>query len=335
MMRSRARNRTAAFTLIELLVVIAIIAVLIGLLLPAVQKVRAAAARIECANNLKQIGLACHNYHDANKGFPILTQSNASGTWVPQLAPFLEQAPFYQKWLATLTANNGTQAIQAQAKGGPNSLHATIIKVVICPADALPNPPVAQLSAPGAFPGFPDGLYSSLTSYGPNTGTRGWASFSYPPKIDNGVFLVLKTQPIRIADITDGTSSTILFGEGYHRDPLWKTFSDQCLWPASQNLDDLSQMAAWYYIGPVTRNASAPINWQLTPSDVAGPFTRWSSPCNDLEYKRLGAYGSGHGGGANVVFADGSVHFLSDSISLKTLRALSTRAGGEVVAEDY
>jgi prepilin-type processing-associated H-X9-DG protein len=317
------------------LVVIAIIAVLIGLLLPAVQMVRAAAARAQCANNLKQIGLACHNYHDANRAFPTEENTGAAWLgqpWVVQLSPFLEQDPFYQQWRTTLTTSN---PLLAQLKGGPTSLRATVIKTLICPADALPTSPIAQLLAPGANPSFPDGIYSSLTSYGPNTGTRGWASLFDKPNIDDGVFLVSTTQLVRIADITDGTSSTLLFGEAYHRDPLWKTFSDQCMFGASQKLDDLGEMAAWYTPDTVARNASAPINWHLTPSLVAGPFTAWSTQCRDLEYKRLGAYGSGHGGGANVVFADGSVHFLRDSISLATLRALSTRAGGEVIAEDY
>jgi type II secretory pathway pseudopilin PulG len=210
-MRSRARNRSAAFTLIEPLVVIAIIALLIGLIFPAVQKVRLAAARIQCANNLKQIGLACQNYHDANQAFP--TEENGVNScwlgkpWVVEISPFLEQDPFYQQWGGTLTASKPLQALQAQLKGGPNCLRAMVIKTLICPADALPSPPSVQLLAPGQNPAFPDGIYSALTSYGPNTGTRGWASDFDPPKIDDGVFLVLINQPVRIADITDGTST--------------------------------------------------------------------------------------------------------------------------------
>jgi prepilin-type processing-associated H-X9-DG protein len=127
-----------------------------------------------------------------------------------------------------------------------------------------------------------------------------------------------------------------LFGEGYHRDPLWKTFSDQCQWPASQNLDDLIYAAAWFWENTPARNASVPINWQLTPADVAGPFPGpFSPPCREVQVKRQAAYGSGHGGGANVVFADGSVRFLRDSLALSTLKALSTRAGREVIAEAY
>jgi hypothetical protein len=105
-------------------------------LLPAVQKVRAAAARVQCSNNLHQIALACHNYHDANQAFP--TQTNSAGRRVVQLSPYLEQDPFYQQWRATLTTSTPSLA---QRKGGPNSLQATVIKILICPADALPTPP--------------------------------------------------------------------------------------------------------------------------------------------------------------------------------------------------
>src|SRR5262249_25584857 len=105
---------------------------------------------------------------------------------------------------ATLTPNGPNVA--AQAQGGPNSLKATVIKTLICPADALPTPPVVLTYPPGALPAYPEGIYSSLTSYGPNTGTRGWAILYDPPKVDDGAFLVNTSQAIRITDITDGTS---------------------------------------------------------------------------------------------------------------------------------
>ena len=328
-MRMHRRN---GFTLIELLVVIAIIGVLISLLLPAVQAARAAARRTKCANNLKQIGLACHNFSDTNQAFPAQYNKieNSFVYWVVLVAPYVEQDPFYHQWYATLTAS---VPLAAQAQGGPKSLSATVIRTLLCPADALPNPPVIQVNAPGQNAALPDGLYSSLTSYGPNVGTRGWAGVYNPPKIDDGVFLATNyTQPVRIAEITDGTSSSILFGEAYHRDPLFKTLSDQCQSPGRE----LSTMAAWNWPDGTTRNAAAPINWQLAPADAAGPFPGvFSPPCREVTSRRLGAYGSGRGGGANVVMADGSVRFLRDSMSLTTLQALSTRNGGETIDGDY
>jgi hypothetical protein len=113
------------------------------------------------------------------KGFPIQSQNFLISTWVDQLSPFLEQNPFYKQWLGTLTTSN---PLQAQVQGGPNSLRATVFQVLICPADALPNPPIVQILAPGLSATYPDGIFSSLTSYGPNTGTRGWASYYTPPE---------------------------------------------------------------------------------------------------------------------------------------------------------
>jgi hypothetical protein len=101
----------------------------------------------------------------------------------------------------------------SQCEGGHNSLRATFIKTLICPADALPDPPIVEILALGQNPHFPDGIFSSLKSYGPNTVTKGWASVYDQPNIDDGIFLVNYKRSDRIADIIDGTSSTILFGE--------------------------------------------------------------------------------------------------------------------------
>ena len=131
--------KRGAFTLIELLVVIAIIAVLVGLLLPAVQKVRAAAARMQCQNNLKQLGLACHNFHDDNAAFPLASgsfgQTGYCHPFIP-LLPYLEQGAHYQKFYNWALANNAWMGSGVN-DGGPGSLDASSVKTFICPADAL------------------------------------------------------------------------------------------------------------------------------------------------------------------------------------------------------
>ena len=139
MTRLKARNRSTAFTLIELLVVITIIGVLTALLLPAVLKVRAAADRIQCANNLKQIGLACHSYHDVNQALPSEENTGSAwlaGPWVVQLSPFLEQSPFFEQWGATLTTSN---PLLAQLKGGSTSLRVYLGRISAPCAHVLEN----------------------------------------------------------------------------------------------------------------------------------------------------------------------------------------------------
>jgi prepilin-type processing-associated H-X9-DG protein len=308
--------------LIELLVVIAIIAVLIGLLLPAVQKVRAAAARIQCANNLKQIGLAAHNYHGANEKFPIgahlsvdvgVRPTGGTTLWV-ELLPYFEQDNLYKKWDYYDNRNN--------VAGGRNATQAQVIKVLLCPSDPLPEPVTELTAANSLAPPWSWGFYG-MTSYGGNAGKRSVQAGS-PPDFTgmtrDGIFYM--ESRVRVEDITDGTSNTLLFGERYHRDPQYD-LQHNVFWPGTSSM---AQWGRWAYVanagamGNVTLSTPAPINYRMAPG---GGFLEVEN--------RVCAFGSGHPGGANFAFADGSVRFVSDRIPLTTLQALSTRAGCEVV----
>jgi prepilin-type N-terminal cleavage/methylation domain-containing protein/prepilin-type processing-associated H-X9-DG protein len=335
MQTSSPRTGRRAFTLIELLVVIAIIGVLVGLLLPAVQKVRDAAARAACQNSLKQIALALHNYHDANQVLPAGTVSaNLSAslqayygpwsglsytTWMIPILPYMEQDAIYAAW-ARFPAGS-----TASVNGGPDHPLAQPIKVLVCPSDPLPTTGVYMFTAPSTS--NPQGVWKGLTSYGGNCGTQ--PAPSYPtPLIKDGIFHYnTKTQ---INDIKDGTSNTILAGEQSHYDPLWATFMSN----QAPTYWDLACYAMWGAGNQGTwRQAIVPINWQL-PSSVA-PTPPTGAVYTDLNWKRRMAYGSQHPGGCNMAFCDGSVKFVSDRLDLITFQALSTKDGGEVIAADY
>jgi prepilin-type N-terminal cleavage/methylation domain-containing protein/prepilin-type processing-associated H-X9-DG protein len=323
-------NRRSGFTLIELLVVIAIIAILIGLLLPAVQKVREAANRMSCTNNLKQIGLSAFNYESAYGRFPsgmnvpLSTQVsgvNTSGTvfttnalyksgLIPNpptpgqfislfeaLLPFIEQDNL-QKQLV-LTQNQYANC------NGPNSTGAQVVKILLCPSDYIPNP-VSTYTTGGVT------YYLGLNSYGGNGGRSSWY-MSAAELTNDGVYYINSSTKIR--DISDGTSNTIAFGERYHNDPVYTNIQTLGGW-AWANYNAHQDMIF---------SAAAPVNYQLPPGTVTG------SP-NFPEDPRVACFGSGHTGGANFCFGDGSVRFLAltGNSDLPLLQALCTRAGGEV-----
>ena len=319
---SRTRS---GLTLIELLVVIAIIAVLIALLVPAVQKVREAASRTECLNNLKQLALAAHNHHGTKGRFPTGARLSidvggrpALGTNLfVELLPFFDQGNVYRRWDHNDNTNN--------VAGGRNATQAQVIKILLCPSDPLPEP-VAELTAANAnTPPWSWGFYG-MSSYGGNAGKRSvqaGAAPTFPGMTRDGIFYI--DSSVRLADITDGSSSTLLFGERYHRDPKYDLLQPVVL-PGGSSI---GQWGRWAYVanqgamGNVTLSTPVPINYQVPQVPPAGNASMiWDRAC---------AFGSGHAGGAYFAFADGSVRFLSESTPLLTLQALSTRCGEEVV----
>jgi prepilin-type N-terminal cleavage/methylation domain-containing protein/prepilin-type processing-associated H-X9-DG protein len=325
-----SQRRRGAFTLIELLVVIAIIGVLIGLLLPAVQKVREAANRIQCGNNLKQLALAAHNYHDARGKFPnglhtveAIGGRYVNGTcWEVELLPYFEQDNLKNKWDPTDFRNN--------VAGERNATTAQVINILLCPSDPMTDP-VCLVDISPWNPGYAyaRGFYG-LSSYGGNGGTR-----SFPNKLATRDGIFFRDSRIGVADVTDGTSNTFFFGERSHRDPEF----DRLAFTYDPPFYPLGRVGGWAAVyagvGSLAEHllsTAVPINYRVPAGISAGEF---GGPTG-AETNRLCAYGSGHPGGANFAFADGSVRFLSDSIPVDTLRALSTCAGGEVVsANDY
>jgi prepilin-type N-terminal cleavage/methylation domain-containing protein/prepilin-type processing-associated H-X9-DG protein len=308
------------FTLIELLVVIAIIAILIGLLLPAVQKVREAANRSQCQNNLKQMALACHNYHDQVKVLPTAGRQDYGGgrdpanlyamgpaqrwNWRYQILPFIEQNAIFK-----LNSD-------AQVRLAP-------VVVFNCPSRRAPT--------------VVGGVV--LVDYAANAGsnwcipniTGTWTGVIVPSEVNNGGWI--KTMPVRLTDIKDGTSNTLMLGEKYVSRDQYQTaaeWGDNQTWAYGNSWvhtrcanqqprqDTLSSTATQGTPPPNAGSAGGACGpWGLGPPSGGGGY---------YDY-----WGSAHSGGFNVALADGSVRMLQYEVPLPLLRALSDRADGIVV----
>jgi prepilin-type N-terminal cleavage/methylation domain-containing protein/prepilin-type processing-associated H-X9-DG protein len=312
---AQSRSQGAAFTLIELLVVIAIIAILIALLVPAVQKVREAAARLSCSNNLKQWGLAMHNYHDARKSLPEGNQSNPRRVWIVLVWPYVEQNNMQNRfdqtkhfYLPPNTIVNTTNGIYAQ----PAPLY-------YCPSDR-----------PGAL-WKGDQYWRSRGNYVINWGNmtvpynpsdpsqspaRGYAPFGYKDfKSSN------QPRTTRLTDITDGTSNTLLMSE------VIQAAGDTDYDIRGDILNDDRPCTMFMTIS--TPNSGTDVSPYCN-----GDRYPQNPPCTNANsgFAQLAAR-SRHTGGVNTLLGDGSVRFVQNSITLVTWRALGTMNGNEVVGD--
>lgn len=316
-----SRRQRTAFTLIELLVVIAIIAILIGLLLPAVQKVREAAARMQCQNQIKQIALAVHNYHDANGALPPCHVSNVQLGWHVFILPYMEGDNQFRAMDTTTNGNFST----VPNRNNPHGL--TRIKNYLCPSSPIEKMLVVaphNWNNPDRVPGTATGEPPFTIHYYGITGPRGDfpnTNTPYPvttgrhdnvPMATSGMFQpdrfgTAANSPIRLTSVTDGTSNTIMIAE-----QSWtSTFG--------------TRYRSWLrggdggFFSPGARNITNAIN--------SGKIANRIAQYNDVPM------GSEHTGGANFSLGDGSVRFIRDSIDIVTYRALASRNGGEVLGD--
>jgi prepilin-type N-terminal cleavage/methylation domain-containing protein len=302
----RSRTRTLGFTLIELLVVIAIIAILVGLLLPAVQKVREAAARMSCSNNLKQLGLACHSFNDAYGWLPPSRIRNDYLTWAVLLMPYLEQDNLYRQF--------DVRRPYAQQAASATGTH---VKTYYCPTLRAPG----VLSRENSGEGPPGALadYAACGGNGNENGVNATGTFVLGTSTVDGSGLVTSWKgSVSVGNIQDGASNTFLIGERIVR---YSTANAGGFGTAEDRSVYTSTNANNY-----RRFAGLSSNNELHVLQIYSPDPIWNAQVINNR-----SFGSRHTGVCQFVMGDGRVIALQNSTSATVLTRLAMRADGQVV----
>ncbi len=306
-MRLRAHSRShRGFTLIELLVVIAIIAILIGLLLPAVQQAREVARRTQCKNNLKQVGLAIHNYHDVYNTFPNVNANSAlsGGSPFTSILPLIDQGNSFSHYDFNRTNSD------------PHNIAVTgqVIPSYSCPSSPMRRDVPSCSSDSGRAPGnyavcIGTEAYNPYWSYIPGTPR---------PNLNGAIVYTDSTSgKTRFRDFTDGTTTTLMIGETAYHLPDYKFRSGSCAGEPRYSFT--------YWSVPYPGSTACTTKYAFNPHD------QQDDGIYDPGWTQ--SFRSDHLGGVQFTFADGSVHFISENIDADILDGLSTRNGGEVIGE--